>query len=93
MKIIQEPGTNPAAGEHHGCPFKTFDENQLRAQLKQMHVGGGDITYIIDKVRARDQIRSVRARRPMVLPPLACDGGRGGGTTSAVRSAQVKGQR
>ena len=28
MKIISETGTNAAVGEHHGCPFKEFDENQ-----------------------------------------------------------------
>ena len=42
MKIISETGSNPAAGEHHGCPFKTFDEQQLRAQLQQ--VGGASPT-------------------------------------------------
>ena len=51
MKIIQEPGTNAAAGEHHGCPFKTFDEAQLRAQLQAMSVAPADQSFILDKVR------------------------------------------
>jgi DNA primase large subunit len=53
MKIISETGTNAAAGEHHGCPFKTFDEPQLRAQLQQMGVGGADTNFILDKARGQ----------------------------------------
>ena len=52
-KIIMEPGTNAAAGEHHGCPFKTFDEPQLRAQLQQMGVGGSEVNFILEKVRGQ----------------------------------------
>ena len=51
MRIISETGTNPAAGEHHGCPFKTYDESQLRAQLQQMGVSGGDVAFIMDKAK------------------------------------------
>ena len=51
MKVISETGTNALAGEHHGCPFKTFDEAQLRAQLQQMSVGGADVNFILDKAR------------------------------------------
>ena len=53
MRIISETGTNPAAGEHHGCPFKTFDEAQLRAQLQQMGVGGSETNFILDKARGQ----------------------------------------
>ena len=53
MKIISEPGTNANAGEHHGCPFKSFDESQLRAQLQQMNVGGSEMNFILEKVRTR----------------------------------------
>jgi len=49
MRIISEPGANAAAGEHHGCPFKTFDEAQLRAQLLQMGVSATDVNFILDK--------------------------------------------
>ena len=51
MKIINETGTNAAAGEHHGCPFKTFDEGQLRAQLQQMGVASSETSFILDKAR------------------------------------------
>ena len=53
MKVISETGTNPAAGEHHGCPFKTFDEPQLRAQLQQMGVGASEVHFILDKVKGQ----------------------------------------
>ena len=45
-------GTNPAAGEHHGCPFKTFDEPQLRA-LQQLGVSNVDMNFIFDKVKGQ----------------------------------------
>ena len=51
MRIISETGTNPAAGEHHGCPFKTFDEPQLRAQLQQLGVGNADMNFIFEKAK------------------------------------------
>jgi len=50
-KIINSSGANPAAGEHHGCPFRNFDEAQLRAQMQQMQVSSADATFIVDKVR------------------------------------------
>ena len=53
MKIISETGTNAAAGEHHGCPFKTFDEGQLKAQLQSYGVSGADLNFIIEKVKGQ----------------------------------------
>jgi len=53
QRIIMEPGTNAASGEHHGCPFKTFDEVQLRAQLQQMGVAGTEANFILDKARGQ----------------------------------------
>mmetsp|Transcript_17053 Transcript_17053/g.28519 ORF Transcript_17053/g.28519 Transcript_17053/m.28519 type:complete len:477 (-) Transcript_17053:443-1873(-) len=50
-KIITSPGSNTAAGEHHGCPFRNYDEVQMRAQLQQMQVGSADATYILEKMR------------------------------------------
>ena len=44
MKIIS---ATPGAGEHHGCPYKTFGEESLRTALQQMHVGGGDVQEIV----------------------------------------------
>ena len=53
MRIISETGTNAAAGEHHGCPFKTFDESQLKAQLQQFGVTGAELNFIIDKAKGQ----------------------------------------
>ena len=53
QRIIMEPGTNAASGEHHGCPFKTFDEVQLRAQLQQMGVAATEANFILDKARGQ----------------------------------------
>jgi len=53
MKVISAPGANAAAGEHHGCPFKNFDENQLKATLQQMSIGSSDVSFILDKVRGQ----------------------------------------
>merc|ERR1719476_761335 len=50
-KIIASPGSNAAAGEHHGCPFRNFEEGQLRAQMQQMQVSSADISYIVEKVK------------------------------------------
>lgn len=50
-KIINSPGANAAAAEHHGCPFRNFDEAQLRAQLQLMQVTGADSSFILEKVR------------------------------------------
>ena len=50
-KIINSPGANASAGEHHGCPFRNFDEGQLRAQLQLMQVTGSDANFILEKVR------------------------------------------
>uniref|UniRef100_A0A7S3C2H3 DNA primase large subunit C-terminal domain-containing protein n=1 Tax=Haptolina ericina TaxID=156174 RepID=A0A7S3C2H3_9EUKA len=53
MKVISTPGANASAGEHHGCPFKNFDETQMRATLQQMSVPTADVTYILEKVRGQ----------------------------------------
>ena len=51
--IIASPGANAAAGEHHGCPFRNFDEGQLRATLQQMQVGPAEASFIVDKVKGQ----------------------------------------
>ena len=51
--IIASPGANAAAGEHHGCPFRNFDEGQLRATLQQMQVGPAEANFIVDKVKGQ----------------------------------------
>lgn len=52
-KIINGPGSNAAAGLHHGCPFKNFDETQLRVTLQQLQVASSDIGAIVDKVKGQ----------------------------------------
>lgn len=51
--IIASVGANAAAGEHHGCPFKNYDEGQMRATLQQMQVSGTDVAFILEKVRGQ----------------------------------------
>jgi DNA primase large subunit len=52
-KIINGPGSNAAAGLHHGCPFKNFDETQLRVTLQQLQVANSEISSIVDKVKGQ----------------------------------------
>eukprot|EP00965_Chrysotila_dentata_P099853 3299445-Pleurochrysis_carterae.AAC.1 len=44
-------GSNAAAGEHHGCPFRNFDEGQLRAQMQQMQVTGPSVRSLAPPMR------------------------------------------
>ncbi|KAL3784419.1 hypothetical protein HJC23_001303 [Cyclotella cryptica] len=37
MKIVM--GSPPGGGEHHGCPYKHYDEENLSALLGKLHVG------------------------------------------------------
>lgn len=47
MKIINESVGN---GDNHGCPFKHYDENNLRAKMRQQNVSSGNISEIIKLV-------------------------------------------
>lgn len=38
MKIVM--GSPPGAGEHHGCPFKHYDDENLSALLGKLKIGG-----------------------------------------------------
>ena len=49
FKIIQMH--MPATGEFHGCPFKSFNENNLRGLLLSYQLTQSDINVIIDKQR------------------------------------------
>ncbi|KAF3323647.1 putative DNA primase large subunit [Carex littledalei] len=50
QKIIM---STPSTGDHHGCPFRHFSEENLRAALNKMGVGGRAMDDIMDKVRNR----------------------------------------
>ncbi|WOL14447.1 putative DNA primase large subunit [Canna indica] len=50
QKIIS---STPSVGDHHGCPYRHFSEENLRAALGKMGVGGRSVDDILDKVRNR----------------------------------------
>lgn len=43
----------PGVGDHHGCPYRHFSEENLRAALGRMGVGGRAVEDVMDKVRNR----------------------------------------
>ncbi|XP_074575884.1 putative DNA primase large subunit [Curcuma longa] len=50
QKVIS---STPSVGDHHGCPFRHFSEENLRAALTKMGVCGRSVDGILDKVRNR----------------------------------------
>ncbi|KAL5717489.1 hypothetical protein ACHQM5_010481 [Ranunculus cassubicifolius] len=50
QKIIT---STPGVGDHHGCPYRHFSEENLRAALGDMGVGGRSMDEVMDKVRNR----------------------------------------
>ncbi|KAL6002715.1 hypothetical protein ACLOJK_022934, partial [Asimina triloba] len=50
QKIIS---STPGVGDHHGCPYRHFGEQNLRAALSKMGVRGQATEEILDKVRNR----------------------------------------
>ncbi|KAJ3675778.1 hypothetical protein LUZ60_004820 [Juncus effusus] len=48
QKIIM---STPSTGDHHGCPYRHFSEENLRAALNKMGVSGRPMDEIMDKVR------------------------------------------
>ncbi|MCO5583929.1 hypothetical protein L7F22_037847 [Adiantum nelumboides] len=45
--------STPGVGDHHGCPYRHFSEENLRAALGSLHVGGRALDDIMEKVRNR----------------------------------------
>ncbi|GLT73279.1 hypothetical protein SLA2020_451500 [Shorea laevis] len=43
----------PGVGDHHGCPYRHFSEENLRAALGKMRVNSRAIEDVMDKVRGR----------------------------------------
>ncbi|KAL7093996.1 hypothetical protein ACP275_11G073700 [Erythranthe tilingii] len=50
QKIIT---STPGVGDHHGCPYRHFSEDNLRAALSTMGVGNRAVEDVMDKVRNR----------------------------------------
>lgn len=50
QKIIS---SSPSVGDHHGCPYRHFSEDNLRAALGKMGVNNRTMDDIMDKVRNR----------------------------------------
>mmetsp|Transcript_10347 Transcript_10347/g.27110 ORF Transcript_10347/g.27110 Transcript_10347/m.27110 type:complete len:476 (-) Transcript_10347:43-1470(-) len=50
MRIIQ--GTPPGTGEHHGCPFRHFDAQNLESMLRSRRVNEVDIRGIVDTAKS-----------------------------------------
>ncbi|CAI0381293.1 unnamed protein product [Linum tenue] len=48
QKIIS---LTPSVGDHHGCPYRHFSEENLRAALCKMGVNSGGVEDVMDKVR------------------------------------------
>ncbi|XP_054718625.1 LOW QUALITY PROTEIN: DNA primase large subunit-like [Uloborus diversus] len=46
IKIITS--NSPGAGEFHGCPYKHFDENNLRQKLHSTHLNSSGINEVMD---------------------------------------------
>jgi DNA primase large subunit len=47
-------GGAPAPGEHHGCPFRHFDETNLVRSLQRMKVSTGDCKDIVELVKGHN---------------------------------------
>lgn len=43
----------PGVGEHHGCPFRTFREENLRAALGQMRLSAHVVADVMNKVKGQ----------------------------------------
>ncbi|KAL9232528.1 hypothetical protein vseg_007633 [Gypsophila vaccaria] len=50
QKVIS---STPGVGDHHGCPFRHFSEENLRAALNKMGVGSRPLVDVMDKVKNR----------------------------------------
>eukprot|EP00898_Chlorokybus_atmophyticus_P008059 jgi/Chlat1/8254/Chrsp77S07677 len=48
MKIIN---ASPAAGDHHGCPYRHFSADNLRAALRTMRLSAGVVDGVMDKAK------------------------------------------
>ncbi|CAM9128454.1 unnamed protein product [Ectocarpus sp. 12 AP-2014] len=52
LKIIM--GNPPAAGDHHGCPYRHYDEDHLSSLLSQVRIGATDKDAILRQVKSKN---------------------------------------
>jgi len=52
QKIIL--GNQPQSGEHHGCPYKTYDDFNLSSLLSKMNINGKDKEAIMQHKRMKN---------------------------------------
>eukprot|EP00252_Welwitschia_mirabilis_P012880 TRINITY_DN28440_c0_g1_i1.p1 TRINITY_DN28440_c0_g1~~TRINITY_DN28440_c0_g1_i1.p1 ORF type:complete len:110 (+),score=10.92 TRINITY_DN28440_c0_g1_i1:366-695(+) len=45
--------STPGVGDHHGCPYRHFSEDNLRAALGRMGINSRSVDEIMHKVRER----------------------------------------
>ena len=50
LKVIM---STPGAGEHHGCPYRTFSEESLRAAMRGMRLGGAAVAEVLERVKGK----------------------------------------
>jgi len=50
MKVIM---STPGTGEHHGCPYRSFSEESLRAALRGMRLSSAAVSDVLDKVKGK----------------------------------------
>lgn len=50
IKIIEG---QPGAGDHHGCPFRHFDEGHLRQKLREKKIANGPIDEVMKYVKEK----------------------------------------
>nr|KAJ0223764.1 hypothetical protein LSAT_V11C200073070 [Lactuca sativa] len=45
--------STPGVGDHHGCPYRHFSEENLRAALGKMGVGSRELEQVVEKAKGR----------------------------------------
>jgi DNA primase large subunit len=72
IKVIM---STPATGEHHGCPYRTFSEDSLRAALRGMRLSAAAVGEVLDKVRGKHYQLACGAAFAGAHGGCACDSG------------------
>lgn len=51
VKIIM---STPGHGDHHGCPYKHWTDDNVRAALGKLNLSSKAVTDVLEKVRCRE---------------------------------------